>query len=149
MSEWLALLDINSVVIGVFSGLFVGLIIAVFAARSAGRRAALVETERFQPVNNALEDELVVREEELAAREEELAEVQRSLAVAETRFDEQKQHHQKRNDHPAPRRRAPPARGTRCNHRVPGPKPESRSPGGGHRCRAGFRPRWCRGRPSR
>ena len=94
MSEWLALLDINSVVIGVFGGLFVGLVIAVFAARSAGHKAALVETERLQPVNTALEDELAAREEELAAREEELTDVQRSLAVAETRLDEQKQHYQ-------------------------------------------------------
>jgi DNA recombination protein RmuC len=94
MSKWLALLDINSVVIGMFGGLFVGLVIAVFAARSAGRKAALVETERLQPVNTALEDELAAREEELAAREEELTDVQRSLAVAETRLDEQKQHYQ-------------------------------------------------------
>jgi len=94
MSEWLALLDINSIVIGAFGGLFIGLIAAVFAARSAGRKAAAAETERFQPVNTALETELLAREEELAAREEELADVRRSLAVAETRLDEQKQHHQ-------------------------------------------------------
>ncbi len=87
MSEWLALLDINSVVIGLFGGLFIGLFITVIAAKSAGRKAALAETERLQPVNTALEADL-------ATREEELTRIQHSLAVAETRLDEQKQHHQ-------------------------------------------------------
>jgi len=87
MNEWLALLDINSVVLGSLGGLLVGLIIAVFAAKAAGRKAALAETERLQPVNTALENDL-------AAREDELAGIQHSLAVAETRLDEQKQHHQ-------------------------------------------------------
>jgi len=87
MNEWLALLDINSVVIGLFGGLFIGLLFAVFTAKSAGRKAAIAEIERLQPVNTALEADL-------AAREEELTGIQHSLAVAETRLDEQKQHHQ-------------------------------------------------------
>ena len=87
MSEWLALLDINSVVIGSFGGLFIGLLIAVFVAKSAGRKAAIAEIERLQPVNTALEADLATREEELTG-------IQHSLAVAETRLDEQKQHHQ-------------------------------------------------------
>jgi len=87
MSEWLALLDINSVVIGLFGVLFIGLLISVFTAKSAGRKAAIAEIERLQPVNTALEADL-------AAREEELTGIQHSLAVAETRLDEQKQHHQ-------------------------------------------------------
>lgn len=87
MSEWLALLDINSVVIGSLGGLFIGLIIAIFMAKSAGRKAAITEIERLQPVNTALEADLTAREEELTA-------IQHSLAVAETRLDEQKQHYQ-------------------------------------------------------
>lgn len=87
MSEWLALLDINSVVIGLFIGLLAGLAIAVFSAKTARRKAVLAEIGRLQPVNTALASDL-------AAREQELTEIQHALAVAETRLDEQQQHHQ-------------------------------------------------------
>ncbi|MDX2418893.1 MAG: hypothetical protein QNK19_15655, partial [Xanthomonadales bacterium] len=87
MSEWLAQLDINSVVIGLLAGLFVALISAITAANIARRRGAEAETERLQPLN----DELA---ENLNTRETELGEVQRALAITETRLEEQQQHHQ-------------------------------------------------------
>jgi len=86
MSEWLALLNINSVIIGLFGGLLIGLVAAVAAARVAGRKGANAEAERLQPGNIALEASL-------KAREEELADIRHSLAVAETRLEEQQQHH--------------------------------------------------------
>ncbi|GMR15363.1 MAG: DNA recombination protein RmuC [Gammaproteobacteria bacterium] len=86
MSEWLVLLDINSVIIGLFGGLLIGLVAAVAAARAAGRKGANAEAERLQPGNIALEASL-------KAREEELTDIRHSLAVAETRLEEQQQHH--------------------------------------------------------
>ena len=87
MTEWLAQLDINSVIPGLFVGLGLGLVAAVIAARIARRNGINAETDRLLPVNAALEASL-------RAREQELAKIQRALAVAETRLDEQKQHHQ-------------------------------------------------------
>ncbi|MGB5487516.1 MAG: DNA recombination protein RmuC, partial [Lysobacterales bacterium] len=86
MSEWLAQLDINSFIIGLLAGLFVALISAITAANVARRRGAEAETERLQPLN----DELA---ENLNTREAELGEVQRALAITETRLEEQQQHH--------------------------------------------------------
>ncbi len=70
MNEWLAQLDINSLIIGLFTGLIFAFFIAVTAAKTARRKGA-----------------------DLKAREEELAEIQRALAVSETRLEEQQQHH--------------------------------------------------------
>ena len=86
MNEWLAQLDINSVIMGLFAGLIVALISAITAAKIARRKGAEAETERLQPINETLE-------ESLKAREVELSEIQRELAITETRLDEQQQHH--------------------------------------------------------
>jgi DNA recombination protein RmuC len=86
MNEWLAQLDINSVIMGLFAGLIVALISAITAAKIARRKGAEAETERLQPLNETLE-------ESLKAREVELSEIQRELAITETRLDEQQQHH--------------------------------------------------------
>ena len=87
MSEWLAQLDVNSVIIGLLVGLIVAVISAVTAAKIARRRGAEAEIDRLQPLNDELSAEL-------KAREMELADNQRALAVTETRLEEQKQHHQ-------------------------------------------------------
>jgi DNA recombination protein RmuC len=86
MSEWLALLDINSVVIGLSAGLLLGLLVAIFSSRLARRQGADAEAERLLPANQELDASL-------KQREAELAEVQTALAVVETRLDEQKLHH--------------------------------------------------------
>ena len=86
MNEWLAQLDINSVIIGLFTGLLIGLAAAFALAKSARRKGADAESQRLQPANAKLETSL----KEL---EEELGDVQLSLAVAETRLEEQQQHH--------------------------------------------------------
>jgi len=86
MNEWLGQLDINSVIIGLFAGLLIGLAAAFALAKSARRKGADAETQRLQPANAKLESSL-------NALEEELGEVQRSLAIAETRLEEQQQHH--------------------------------------------------------
>ena len=72
--------------LGLVGGLLNGLGAAVDAARAAGRKSANAEAERLQPGNIALEASL-------KAREEELADIRHSLAVAETRLEEQQQHH--------------------------------------------------------
>ena len=54
MNEWLAQLDINSVIIGLFAGLLIGLIAAISIARSARRKGAEAETERLLPSNKEL-----------------------------------------------------------------------------------------------
>jgi DNA recombination protein RmuC len=87
MNEWLAQLDINSLIIGLFAGLIIGLIAALFAAKSARRKGAQEETARLLPANSVLEAGL-------KARGEELADIQRALAITETRLEEQQQHHQ-------------------------------------------------------
>ena len=87
MSEWLAQLDINSLVIGLMAGLLVALISVIIAARIARRRGAEAELERLQPLN----DELLAN---LDASEEELGDLQRSLAISQTRLEEQQQHYQ-------------------------------------------------------
>jgi DNA recombination protein RmuC len=86
IEQWLAVLDINSLMIGLLLGLFIGLIAAISLARVARRNSAALEQERLQPVIDALEAEL-------GTREEELAEAERSLAVSETRLEEQQQFH--------------------------------------------------------
>ena len=63
MNEWLAQLDINSVIIGLFAGLIIGLVAVITAAKSARRKGADAETERLLPVNNELEAGLKAREE--------------------------------------------------------------------------------------
>jgi len=87
MSEWLAQLDINSVIIGLLTGLFFALVSAITAANIARRRGAEAEMQRLQPLN----DELA---ESLGARKAELVEAQRALAITQTRLEEQQQHHQ-------------------------------------------------------
>ena len=87
MSEWLAQLDINSLIIGLLAGLLVALISVIIAARIARRRGAEAETDRLQPLN----DELLAN---LDASEEELGDFRRSLAISQTRLEEQQQHHQ-------------------------------------------------------
>jgi len=87
MNEWLAQLDINSTIIGLFAGLMIGLVFVITVARTARRKGAQEETERLQPVNMQLEADLKVREEELS-------EIRRILAITETRLDEQQNHHQ-------------------------------------------------------
>ena len=86
MNEWLAQLDINSLIIGLFAGLLIGLLGAFLMAKSARRKGAEAESERLLPANTELESNLKVREEELA-------DIQRLLAVAETRLEEQQQYH--------------------------------------------------------
>ena len=86
MNEWLAQLDINSVIIGLFTGLLIGLAAAFALAKSARRKGADAESQRLQPANAKLETSL----KEI---EEELGDVHRSLAIAETRLEEQQQHH--------------------------------------------------------
>jgi DNA recombination protein RmuC len=75
MNEWLAQLDINSMVAGLLAGLIIALVSAAIAAKVARRRGMEAEAG-------------------LKACEVELSETQRSLAVAETRLEEQRQHHQ-------------------------------------------------------
>jgi DNA recombination protein RmuC len=87
MNEWLAQLDINSMVVGLLAGLIVAIVSALTAAKVARRRGEEAEAGRLQPLNEALEAGL-------KAREVELSETQRALAVAETRLEEQRQHHQ-------------------------------------------------------
>ncbi len=65
MTDWLLQLDINSVLLGLFTGLGLGLVSVVTAAKLAQRKGAL-----------------------------ELVEIQRGLAVAEIRLQEQQHHHQ-------------------------------------------------------
>jgi len=86
MNEWLAQLDINSVIMGLLAGLIVALISAITAAKIAWRKGAETETARLQPLNEKLE-------ESLQAREVELSELRRALAITETRLDEQQHHH--------------------------------------------------------
>jgi len=86
MNEWLAQLDINSLIIGLFAGLLMSLTAAFSMAKSGRRKGAEAESMRLLPANTELEADL-------KAREEELSEIQRSLAIAETRLDEQQQHH--------------------------------------------------------
>ena len=62
MNEWLAQLDINSAIIGLFAGLLVGLVAIIIVARTARRKGADEETERLQPVNDTLEAVLKARE---------------------------------------------------------------------------------------
>ena len=87
MNEWLAQLDINSVVLGLAAGLVFALIAAMTAARVARRKGAEAEIGRLQPVNEALASDLKIREAELS-------DALRTLAVVETRLEEQQQHHQ-------------------------------------------------------
>jgi DNA recombination protein RmuC len=87
VNEWLALLEFNSFIIGVFTGLVFVLFLGIYALTSGRRKGADAETKRLQPVINALELSLETREEELHG-------IQRSLAIAETRLQEQRQHHQ-------------------------------------------------------
>ena len=86
MTEWFLQLDINSLILGLLAGLMLGLVAVIAVAKISRRNGANTEIDRLLPVNTALEAGL-------KAREQELAEIQRSLAVAETRLDEQKQHH--------------------------------------------------------
>lgn len=86
MTEWFLQLDINSLILGLLAGLMLGLVAVITVAKISRRKGANTEIDRLLPINTALEAGL-------KAREQELAEIQRSLAVAETRLDEQKQHH--------------------------------------------------------
>lgn len=86
MTEWFLQLDINSLILGLLAGLMLGLVAVITVAKISRRNGANTEIDRLLPINIALEAGLKTREQELA-------EIQRSLAVAETRLDEQKQHH--------------------------------------------------------
>ena len=86
MTEWFLQLDINSLILGLLAGLMLGLVAVITVAKISRRKGANTEIDRLLPINIALEAGLKTREQELA-------EIQRSLAVAETRLDEQKQHH--------------------------------------------------------
>ena len=87
LNDWLAQLDINSVIMGLLVGLIVALISAMITAKVARRKGAEAEIQRLQPLNDELEAGL-------EARGMELAETRRALAVTETRLEEQQQHHQ-------------------------------------------------------
>ena len=87
MNEWLTVLDINSMMFGLLAGLIFALIAAMTTARIARRKGAEEEAGRFQPVIGELETDLDVRMQELV-------ESRRLLAIAETRLEEQQQHHQ-------------------------------------------------------
>ena len=86
MNEWLALLDINSLMLGLLAGLVLGLAALMLAVRGARRKGAEAEAARLLP-------ELQEQESLLAERTAALADTQRELAVAETRLEEQKQHY--------------------------------------------------------
>lgn len=86
MNEWLAVLDINSLMFGLLAGLILALVAAMTTARVARRRGAEEEATRLQPVINELEADLEVRVQELV-------ESQRLLAITQTRLEEQQQHH--------------------------------------------------------
>jgi DNA recombination protein RmuC len=87
MNEWLAILDINSMMFGLLAGLILALVAAITTARIARRKGMEEEATRFQPVIS----ELVA---DLESRVQELVEIQRLLAITETRLEEQQQHHQ-------------------------------------------------------
>jgi DNA recombination protein RmuC len=87
MNEWLAQLNINSLMLGLLAGLLLGLVVAVIVARLARRKGAEAESTRLLPLNRELETQL-------AQREAELARIQHALAVAETRLEEQHRHHE-------------------------------------------------------
>ncbi len=87
MNEWLAVLDINSMMFGLLAGLILALVAAMTTARIARRKGIEEEAARFQPVISELEADL-------ESRVQELVEIQRLLAITETRLEEQQQHHQ-------------------------------------------------------
>lgn len=86
MNEWLTTLDINSVIMGLLAGLIIALISVMISWKIARRKGAEAELERLQPLNETLEASL-------QSCEEELSDIQRALAIAETRLEEQQQHH--------------------------------------------------------
>ncbi len=81
MAEWMAQLDINSLLIGLFGGLLVAIIAAWFVLQRAVRR----EADRLRPEQEALQAGL-------AEKEQKLAESRQQLAVAQTRLEEQAAH---------------------------------------------------------
>lgn len=81
MSEYLAQLDVTSVLIGVLAGL----VIAVLAAWFAWRRGVSSEVSRTGP-------ELRRLGAELNARDQSIARAERELAVVQTRLEEQQAH---------------------------------------------------------
>ncbi len=92
MTEWLAQLDINSVVVGMLGGLLLGIIAAVWAARSARQKASDAEIERLQPQIKELEDMLLLAKSDLKQNQNELGGVKQSLAITATRLEEQQAH---------------------------------------------------------
>jgi DNA recombination protein RmuC len=87
MNEWLAVLDVNSLMFGLLAGLILALVAAMTTARIARRKGIEEEATRLQPVISELEADL-------ESRVQELVEIQRLLAITETRLEEQQQHHQ-------------------------------------------------------
>ncbi len=87
MTGWFAQLDVNSAIVGLLAGLLIGLLLVLIAVRLAWRRGVRAETERLEPANRALEASL-------ADSQTNLAESHRMLAIAQTRLEEQQQHHQ-------------------------------------------------------
>lgn len=88
MNEWLAQLDLNSLVVGALAGLLIGVFAAVLAARSARKKAQLAERAEaghWQAQNEQLETSL--QQSQMSQ-----GDTQRELAVALTRLEEQQQH---------------------------------------------------------
>lgn len=95
MNEWIAQLELNSLVVGVLIGLLLGAFVAVMAARSGARKAKLAEQaelQRWQEQAGLLKDEVQQLEADLQQNRVSLGDTQRELAVAVTRLEEQQQH---------------------------------------------------------
>ena len=84
INEWLAQLDLNSLLLGLFAGLLMALVAAWIAARRGARQAS----ERLLP---DIEELKSVLEE----RDQALADTGRDLAIVQTRLEEQQGHFQK------------------------------------------------------
>lgn len=87
MSAWLGQWDIPSAVAGLLTGLLLGLVALAAVAGRARRKGASEREAELLPLRDELEARLQEREQALAG-------VRHDLAVAETRLDEQRQHHQ-------------------------------------------------------
>ena len=74
MSEWLALLDINSVMLGLLIGLLLGLVALTAATRIARRHGAAAEADRLLPAQQ--ETEALLEQRTTA-----LADVRRGIAM--------------------------------------------------------------------
>lgn len=82
IQEWLATIDLNSLLLGIFPGLLLALLFSILAARRGARQ----EQERLQP-------ELDNLQSELQDRDQALTETSHELAVIQTRLEEQQKHY--------------------------------------------------------